>query len=151
MSIFLAHVISSFLNFLLLKPATDQPATPSGGWDCNGTHNAAVFCSSSWLWSPFPSHDAQHILTSTERPKKEVTTSILRPRATANRRFNTFKVSLQKQTFIFFLWKEKKKKKAMITTMSFKQRTSPRELFTARFYNISQNVWNSLFRRSCKT
>lgn len=32
------------------------------GWDCNGTHNAAVILSSSWLWGPFPSHNAQHIL-----------------------------------------------------------------------------------------
>lgn len=39
-----------------------SPEPHFGGWDCNGTHNAAVIQSSSWLRAPFPSHNAQDIL-----------------------------------------------------------------------------------------
>lgn len=36
------------------------PKTCFGGWDSNGTHNAAVILISSWLWGPFLSHNAQN-------------------------------------------------------------------------------------------
>lgn len=42
-----------------LRPALLKPSVC--GWDCNGTHNAAVILSPSWLWGPFPSHGAQDI------------------------------------------------------------------------------------------
>lgn len=89
--------------------ALNQPETHSGGWDCNGTHNAAVFCSSSWLWSPFPSHNAKHIFTPTERSrgkKWQPEVEAVHPQlhhVSVRWRFNRFRDSfLFKNIFIFF-------------------------------------------------